>query len=88
MQRLSNWRQDTRYAVRRLKRSPGFTVAGVAFLALGIGVNTAVFSVVHATLIRSLPYRGPDRLCWVWGHESAPGVRSRRWCRWMTRLAG
>jgi putative ABC transport system permease protein len=75
----TNWRrnlladlwQDICYAIRRMFKERGFTLVAILTLALGIGANTAIFTVVNGTLLAALPYRNPDQIVMVWGQTLA-----------------
>src|SRR6266404_3677369 len=70
---------DMRYGVRMLLKNPGSAVVAIIALALGIGANTAIFSVVNAVLLKSLPYPDPDRLVVIYEFEPKHGTFSVAW---------
>ena len=71
---MQAWLQDLRYALRMMRKNAGLTLVMVASLAVGIGANSAIFSVVDALLLRPLPYPQPDRLAAVWLHSPGIGI--------------
>ena len=76
---MDNFRQDVRFTFRTMRRDAGFCAVAVLILGLGIGANTAIFSVVNALLFRPLPFRDPARLVWIanTGTSGLSGVTSR-----------
>src|SRR5262245_45759301 len=63
---MNSFTQDLRYGLRSLLKTPGFTLVAVLTLALGVGANAAIFSVLEAVVLRDLPYQDPDRLAILW----------------------
>ena len=74
---MGNLVKDFRYALRMLRRNPGFSTLVVVALALGIGANSAIFSIVNAVLLRPLPFPDPDRVVFVWETLKKEGLQNR-----------
>jgi hypothetical protein len=72
---MHNLLQDIRYGARMLLKNPAFSIAAVIALALGIGANTAIFSVINGVLLSPLPYPHPDQLAMVWLDNRKQGIR-------------
>jgi predicted permease len=83
---MGTWKQDLRFATRQLRRNPGFTLTVIVTLALSIGANTAIFSLVNALLLKSLPYPHPERMGAIYARVTGPnssdgrtGIDGEKW---------
>src|SRR3954471_14955764 len=69
---MDAWRNDLRHGIRQLVKAPAFTMVAVLSLAIGIGANSAIFSIANGLLLRPLPYAGADRIAIIW--QRSPGL--------------
>src|ERR1700733_8404675 len=76
---MNEWMQDFKYAWRLLRKAPGFTLVVVVTLGLGIGANTAIFSVMNAVLLRPLPYEQPGRIAALTRQRAETGEQNPSW---------
>ena len=79
---LEDLGRDIRCAARTLRKNPAFAITAAATLALAIGTNTAMFSVLNAVLLRPLPYRSPEQLAMLWTEDPAQNLREGRSALW------
>lgn len=86
---MDSLRQDLRYAVRMLVKRPAFTLIAIVTLALGIGINTSIFSVINSVLLKPLPYQDPEKLITLRSNESAPDLADiRDWSQSYVSVGG
>src|ERR1700753_736226 len=71
---MTNLLRDLRYSLRSLAKNPGFAAAAILSLAIGIGANTAIFSIVNSLLLRPLPYKDAERLVILWNRSPGLGI--------------
>ncbi|MGH9818425.1 MAG: ABC transporter permease, partial [Candidatus Acidiferrales bacterium] len=76
---METFLQDVKYGARMLAKSPAFALVAILTLALGVGANTAIFSVVNAALLRPLPYPDPNQLVMVWANVERRGGPAQEW---------
>jgi len=79
---IENFAQDVHYGLRTLRKTPGFAITAILLLALAIGANTAMFSVLHTVLLQPLPYESPERLAMLWTENPVQRLREARSALW------